>query len=106
MDDLDSKKRFKRYLINRAMIFLGIIALLIYVFDFSWNGFEIKLLVFVFGIMALVKGGFHFFSHLDTRNMSIFEYLDEKIGTGRHLYIWYIACAVCAGVVTTKVLIG
>lgn len=106
MGDQDSKKRFKRYIFNRAVIFLGIIAILMYVFGFSWNGFEIKLLVFVFGIMALVSGGFYFFRYLDTRNMSVFEYLDETLGADRHRYIWYIAGAVFAGLITTKVLIG
>lgn len=106
MDDQDSKKRFKRYLVNRAVIFLGIIAILMYVFGFSWNGFEIKLLVFVFGIMALVSGGFFFFRYLDARNMSVFEYLDETLGADRHRYIWYIAGAICSGLIVTKILIG
>ena len=106
MDDQASKKRFKRYLLNRVVIFLGIIAILMYVFGFSWNSFEIRLLVFVFCIMALIRGGFYFFRYLDARNMSVFEYLDETLGADRHRYIWYIAGAVFSGLIVTKILIG
>lgn len=106
MSDQDYKKRFKRDLWTRVTIFLGIIGILMYVFSFQWNGFEIKLIVFVFGIMAFASAGLYFFRFLDAKNMSVFEYLDETLGADNHRYIWYVAAAIGIGILTTKLLVN
>lgn len=106
MSDQDYKKRFKRNLWTRVIIFLGIISILMYVFGFQWNGFEIKLIVFVFSIMAFASAGLYFFRFLDAKNMSAFEYLDETLGADNHRYIWYVAAAIGIGLLTTKLLIS
>lgn len=106
MNELNSKKRYLIQLRSRAIIFLGVIVVLSFVFKFSWNSFEIKLLVFVFGIMAIANSLIYFFHHLKTKNMTLFEYLEDTLGAERYNYIWYIVGAVFVGLISTKLLIG
>lgn len=101
--DKDVQKRLKRHLIQRGILFLVIIAVLCFVFDFKLTGWEIRTFLYFFGIMALATVGVWFFRYLDYKNLSIFEYLEQTFGP-RSIYIWYILGAVSVGVILTKLI--
>lgn len=102
--DNEVKKRLKRNLLYKGIVFGVIIAVLWFVFGFSPIGWEIRAILYFFGVMALATVVIWFYRYLESQNMSIFEYLDLKLGP-RAVYIWYILGALLVGVIVSNLLI-
>lgn len=101
--DKELSKRLKRNLLHKGILFGVIIAVLCFVFGFSPTGWEIRSILYFFGLMALATLVVWFYRYLESKNMSIFEYLDLKLGP-RAAYIYYILGAVLVGVIISTLL--
>lgn len=102
--DKELSKRFKRNLMHKGIIFIAVITVLCFVFGFSPTGWEVRILLYLFGLMALSTFIVWFYYHLESQNMSIFEYSNLKLGP-RAAYIWYVLGALLVGVIVVAILI-